>query len=242
MTTATEQLIEKIRKLRAKSEDPSTTQAESEAFAAKVADLLAQHQLTMADIADDTPEFVEEVFDDGYANPWRRSVFFAAARLYGSCPVNTTQWYTDRRGRQRDRLAFLAVGRPHTVAVTLEMTDYLFRTVVRLAQAHARENPDPYQSRRSVQLAFERGCGEALARRLNDLRWRQESVSGCRDPHALAIRSEQKQAEDYAFEHVIDGKIQSGANRGGSAAGAAAAEGISLAPQIRTGSGPRLLS
>lgn len=157
MDTSREDLMRKLRALKAKA-DGTDNEHERDAFATKFAELLIQHNLTEADVRASKPEDTEDIADYSwqlkYLDPWRQAIIGAAARLY-FCAWYMSVWYD----RGRERPAILLVGRPHNVAVCKEIAGWLMDWTVR----HGKE----YSSVRREYLAFERGCGETIAYRLN---------------------------------------------------------------------------
>lgn len=230
-----ESIIEKIRKLRAVAERGKLGEAESALFAAKVAELLQEHGLSMSDIAEvDREDHVEdENFEMMYADPWRMSLFRSAEKLY-FCYSFATEFLVQgklRKGR-------VIVGRPHNVATLRETYQYLEETTLRLARDYARDNVGSYDSARACRIGFERGCGVRLAERLRDLYVQQSSSSA--PPTATGgnlpalYATELALAKNFAHEKY---QLSSGRGRGSSInahglSGMRAADGVSLSAQV----------
>jgi hypothetical protein len=266
MTDRTDALIDKIRKLRAKAEDSSVTEAEASAYATKVAELLAQHGLDEAALEmPEQSDVAEEQLDDKYmTDPWRRAICLSAARLY-FCSGYTYQSYTrhdparhppernyeglllaaDRRSFVT-QFAFRFVGRRHNAVIAKEMSTYLIATTCRLALAFRRE----YSASRAEYLDFARGCAARLSERLDALYWQQRRAAA---PRHAANGNPGNLPALYADEETliakwIEANLALKAMRGGgiseggwgSDAGRRAADTVSLSAQV-AGSSTRML-
>lgn len=237
--TATDALLAKIRKLRAKAEDPSVTEAEATLFAAKVAALLAEHGLSEAalHLPDEDP-ITNHRWDVRFSDPWRRTICRCAARLY-FCGLFVHSWHeknpkhaTDPRApmfKFYNGLTFVA--RAHNATVAREMSDYLIRTTLRLGYA--------YSETRAEQLAFMRGCGERLGQRLYYLWDEQTRAAKQRGPSGNPQNLPALYADEEALYRAAMEKEDlrpfgrgSDLNSEHADAGAAAADGVSLAPQV----------
>jgi len=154
--------------LLAKARDSGVTEAEAAAFASRAARMLAEHNLSEADLRKTRPDqIVRHPYEPRYADPWRRSIVFGAARLYGVRAVNTEKSYTAKSrktGREKlmHRRSFVFVGPEGSCVVASLMCDYFIETVVKMASTYRRD----FETTRAQQLAYERGCGEGLANRL----------------------------------------------------------------------------
>lgn len=162
--TSNETIIERIRKLNAKANDKSVTEAEAALYAQKVAELLQQHNLSESslDVKEDDQDVTEDRFENSWTNnPWTHEIANYVAQLY------FCDFYYIRHG-QRCKIVF--VGKPHNIEVAKSMTDYLIKTVTRLALAYA-QSPiakadfdwTPVRARNG----FQRGAARRLAQRLN---------------------------------------------------------------------------
>jgi hypothetical protein len=234
MSTATEALIDKIRKLRAKADDPSTTEAEASLFAAKVAELLAQHGLSESHLEVDDPDksaVVSEVwFGDYLTEAWRRAICNSAARLY-FC-VGYSQ---DVGGVGKKKRNHVFVGKPHNVAVARDMSDYLIQTTLRLGRTYRQAGRT-----RTEHINFMKGCGVRLAERLNELYKAQTASAPQRatngNPSNLPAlyADEATLVAEYLKAHTklrdMRGHIQVYTN--GAAAGRAAGNTVSLSAQV----------
>jgi len=160
-------VIDKIRKLLAMAEG-NENEAEAALFAEKAAAMLAAHNLSMADVAEEEKgDISESEWHTMYLDPWRRRIIRSAAMLY-FCDIFLRKWYDKEGHRMRDGVVI--VGRPHNVFIAKEMADYLINTTMRLAISYSKETESQVRTQRGMRLAFERGCGERLAVRLNEMR------------------------------------------------------------------------
>jgi Protein of unknown function (DUF2786) len=148
-------LLDKIRKLKAKADDPSTTEAESLAFAAKVAELLAQHGLEEAQLKVEDQEEVghEDYVANWNASPARRVLVIAICKLYFVKPLVRSQ-----KGKP-----WVLIGRKHNIVMVKEMSEYLIKTTLRLSNAYGKTTPG------ANVIDFRRGCFKRLSERLVDL-------------------------------------------------------------------------
>jgi hypothetical protein len=147
-------LARKIRALMAKANDPSVGEHEAAAFMAKVQELLVKNGLSMGDVKRDEETEVADVgksnFGDEWKSPSRKNLLRAVCRYY-MCEAIAP----GRKG-----MGWTIVGRPHNVAVAVEMTEYLIKTTVRLSGKYGRENPGVNV------IDFRKGCMARLAERL----------------------------------------------------------------------------
>lgn len=233
-------LIDKIRALKAKAEK-TDNEHEAAAFAAKVQELLTKHNLHISDVEidDEEQEDMERVtYDPRYTDPWRRVLCGATARLY-MCDIYMDYMWDDKK--QKTKTVVVFVGRPHNIVVAQEMFEYLVATTLRLAREYGRGD-------RKAQLGFERGCGLRLADRMEALRAEQTRGTPKRDvagnPGNLpALYMDEAEQIAKIFEGL---GLKTKSNRtklnGHSAAGAEAAEGVSLNTQVGGRSATRLLT
>lgn len=166
-------LIDKIRKLRRKSEG-TNNEAEAAIFAAKVQELLAQHGLeesVLVDEGEKSEEVGHETMKTKSTSVWRARLLHQCAMLY-MCRVVVNH---------RNRSQFWIFGKPHNVAVFKEMSEYLMDATTRLSKQYVRTDPlvlaeiaAGLRSAASVALEFRKGCGVRLAQRCAELRQKAE--------------------------------------------------------------------
>lgn len=228
MGTHTESpLVAKIRKLMAKANDPSVTEAEASAFAAKVQQMLLENGLALGDIKSASPdEQREQVGEEQHSfkrwnSPHRRGLLDAVCAYY-MCSV----LYWRKTGILK------IIGKPQNVAVAASMTDYLIETVVRMSTRYGRENPG------SNIIDFRRGAMLRLRERLDAARraMKEEAnraKSNTGNLPVLFVNESALVAEytknKYKVRTVKARPIKHGSD---ARAGRAAAEGISLHPQV----------
>ena len=163
--TASTPIEIKIAALLAKA-NSTTSEAEAYAFSAKAAELLQKHNLEMSDIerasaqasAGTSDPIVEVRQDWAYADPWRISIARDVAALFFCKSYRSAHLHTTKSGKVEYRVTFVFVGKARNASAAALTSDYLISTTLRLGRG--------YSSHRSQQLAFMRGCGEGLARRL----------------------------------------------------------------------------
>lgn len=242
MADSEEVFVEKLRKMKRMTEDASLTEEEVALWAEKLAKLLAERGLSMMDIEekDRKDHVVDELVQMMYSDPWRVALFSAVAKLY-FCYMFRDQWYDERAGRYRACVTL--VGRPHNVAVARETYDYLEKTTLRLAVEYSKSEDVENDIRlggtttRAARLGFERGCGERLGNRILILYHQQSTkapVSGEKNTLPMLYRSEIQLASDHAHQKFSLKKTKrrsSDINDHGDA-GASAAEGVGLSPQV----------
>lgn len=241
--------LEKLRKLNAKANDPSIGEAEAALYAQKVAELLAERNLTEAAL--EVQPQLEEVKEDSLKNtwlinPWARDIAHAAAALY----------FCDIFWRQHGQVITLFfVGKAHNVEVAKSMSDYLIKTVTRLALAYAQSPEamkDPYWSPVKARNGFQRGAARRLQQRLVALKFQQASSE---PPKTLAngnpgnlpalYASEHQQVEVYMKKEHPNLRVSKGRGSDSSgdhaARGKAAADRISLSAQIGSSASARMI-
>lgn len=160
-------MIEKIRKVLALSSSPN--EAEAMAAASKAQAMLAEYNLTMADVAEkEQNESMDFIQDDETVTdsvPWRRGIASQIAKLY-FC----TYYYVFRKDAalrscgyiRRDTHYF--VGLPHNVYVAKMMFKYLGDTVERLAAEGTKQYKPSERSK--YQTSFKWACSGRLQARI----------------------------------------------------------------------------
>lgn len=246
--TSNESAINLINKLLAKANDLATTEEEAAAFASKAAELLARHNLDIADLQGSNPasDFARAASDFKYISPlWRELAAQVAGYYFCKCVI-TSRW-DEKKGRAggiREQFEFF--GREHNVQVAVSMFSYLTKTIIRMMQRYSKD--------RKEQLQFERGCCRGMSNRLYQLRKAAStansdgsgnSVSGVAGLPAL-YENESVLVKNYV-DQVLGAlkKVGRGAtvyNNAAVMAGSAAAQNISLNTQVDSGNkGPLLL-
>lgn len=228
-------LARKIRALMAKANDPSVTEAEAASYAAKVQELLVKNGLAMSDVKKDDEtergDIGASTHKDAWKSPARKTLLRAVCRFYMCEAV-----YLKSK-------VWTIVGRPHNVAVAIEMTSYLIQTTVRLSNAYGRANIG------SNIIDFRRGCMARLAERLVEMRRAQERQTPEYRPdgnpgNLPALFVSERKMVLHAAERAIPGftfvKARSLKQGLDAACGREAANGVSLQTQVGGGGGGRL--
>jgi uncharacterized protein DUF2786 len=230
------QLLDKIRKLKAKADDPSTTEAESLAFTTKVSEMLAEYGLEEAQLAPEQQDGIQhdEHFTNWNNSPHRRTLVSALCTLYMVNPL------VNARAKR-----WTLIGRKHNIIMVKEMADYLIKTVTRLSNRYGRENPG------ANIIDFRRGCYKRLSERVLEL-YREQSkaepvFTPSKNPGNLPAlyQNELQLNRQYLKEHWPSaGTMRTGrtARMGVDAlAGRAAGDSISLQQQVGGGRSNHLL-
>lgn len=244
--TKSDALLRRIRALRAKADDSSVTEAEASLYAAKVSELLQQHNLSESTLEtpDEDQEQVEaDTWEMEYGgDPWRRTVCNTVAHLY-FCKGYSS--HTGKKGKHAR--SFVFVGKPHNTVVAKEMAYYLISTTVRLAKAWRKAHPE-YPG--SEWRHFLRACGTRIAERVWKLYKDQTAAAQARSTSGNPANLPAL----YADEHtLVDNFLQSIKlrdlpgqrlyDRAGTHAGRRAGDTVSLSIQIAgSRAGSRLLS
>lgn len=188
MTPETAALLDTIAKLKAKAEG-TNNEAEAALFAAKVAELLAKHNLDEAmlrsrDAEREQGPLGKHPFGQRVPDAWRERILIGVAKLY-QCQ---TMFY--RKGKAVDQWSWQIVGREHNAIVAKAMAEYLFATVKRMAREYSpisREQKD-----------YRKGAGDRLYSRLYAMAEAQrEPASSSGDGTALMVITEDKAISDY---------------------------------------------
>lgn len=195
MSTETDILLDRIAKLQAKA-NGTTNQAEAELFAAKVAELLAKHNLDEAmlrarDADREQGPIGKHPFGKRVPDAWRERIMSGVARLYFCRILITT-----RNGRA-DPHSWTFVGREHNAVVAKAMAEYLFATVKRMAREYS-----PYKAEQSN---FRKGAGDRLYNRLYEMAeaQRAEQPGGVNNGMALMVVTEDQALADYLGDVTV---------------------------------------
>lgn len=173
MTQATDKIIDRIKKLLALA--ASANENEASAAAMKAAELLAEHNLSEADLGTvDNEDMIldGELLSD--SRPWRRALAGEVARLY-FCDY-FYGWVKETRPSRKcgykryDRHSF--AGRKHNVLIAKTIFMYLCDTIDRLAVAAA--NKHGTRGRGAFMGSFRHACADRLSERIRD-KWYEAS-------------------------------------------------------------------
>ena len=158
-----DKMIERIRKLLALSESPNENEAMMAAHKANA--LLAEYNLTHADIEANEQSFLMDSDIETDSRPWRLTLASNVARLY-FCDYFFSFVYrdADRKCGYRRMDAHTFVGEPHNVFVAKSMFTYLCDTIDR--QAKDASKSEHVNRRHSYINAFRHGAALRLAARL----------------------------------------------------------------------------
>jgi hypothetical protein len=158
-------IINKIKKLLAMSEENGASENESMMASEKALELLKQHNLSLSDIKDEDQEPIEKETQVVDQNVWQRWIRHKTAELY-FCKFYTTTEYNSETYKKETIAHF--VGRESNRIVATEMCNYFIRTVKRLAEQEFKKvNLSPLAKRRAKH-AFTLGCANRLSKRLKE--------------------------------------------------------------------------
>lgn len=234
MSIETEALMDRISKLLAKAKG-TNNEHEAAIFAAKAAELLAEHNLTEAMLSarDATREqgpIGRHPFGTRVPDAWRERVVVGCAKLY-FCRI---VFGVDARDKPLPH-TWTFVGREHNAKVAAAMADYLIATVKRMAREYSpitREQRD-----------FRKGAGDRLYERLW-AKWREQNTGPATAPSGTTLPALYKAEELALAEYLGDiNKIKGRGHKYGENAwdGRAAADRISLDAQVRETRAERMI-
>lgn len=245
-------MIEKVRKLLALSQ--SSNEHEAALAAEKAQAMLAEYNLSMADVASEEKDedFIIDADDVTESVPWRRTLAASVAKLY-FCDYFFTHRYDPTVSRscgyiRKDIHSF--VGAPHNITIAKMMFQYLSQTVERLAdEGSLRYTPGergPYKT--SFKMACTRRLGTRIFERIQAARAGQiKTESGTTLP-ALASLYDRTKQQLTAFLDKEVGNLKSSKDRskqthqGGIIDGRKAGDSISLDQQITGKAGGHLIA
>lgn len=130
LTHKEKRLIRKVQKLLSLGQDKAATQGEAEAAIARVHEILAQHNLDMAQVEAATEEAAgaaDWFLLDEKTDRWRHYIYDATATLY-FCRYMAT-------GEENGFVGRALFGRPGNIETTVVMVDYFLTTLEQLAHA-----------------------------------------------------------------------------------------------------------
>jgi len=160
-----ESILKRIQKLLKMSIENGASENEAMLAADKAQKLLQEHNLSIADIKDDSqaePMDSEDVEVD--RDLWKGYIRNATAKLY-FCTTYTTM-KLDKHYRKVKVITF--VGRKSNRLVATEMCKYFINTIDRLAIEEFKEVPGSRASINKMSHAFKQGAASRLAGRLRE--------------------------------------------------------------------------
>ena len=165
MTEEKESILNRIQKLLKMSIENGASENEAMLAADKAQKLLQEHNLSIADIKDDSqaePMDSEDVEVD--RDLWKGYIRNATAKLY-FCKTYTTMKYDSHYKRVK---VITFVGRKSNRMVATEMCKYFINTVDRLAAEEFKEVPGSRATINRMAHAFKQGAASKLSSRLNE--------------------------------------------------------------------------
>lgn len=243
-----DKVIDKVRKLMGMA--TSANEAEAAAFAEKAQALLAEHNLSMSEIAasekPDDGDFEMDSDLETDSRPWRRSLATMTAKMF-FCQYFYTHKYIPTKTRKcgyvrKDIHTF--VGAPHNIVVAKLMYQYLTATIVRLSDEGAKKY-EPKQ-RTAFRTSFQHSCADRLAQRIaNRIAAAKKGqvvseTTGTNLPALLSLYDQSEKSVNAFMEKELGRALSVGGRTGkitsqeGAAAGRAAGDKIGLDDQIAT--------
>lgn len=243
-------IVDRLRKLLELSK--SDNAHEAAAAAAAAAELMLEHKIAEAELADDPDDVVEKVVDrtvgrDGRVVEWRRVLVRGLASAFGG-----DHYYYS--GSQYGPKARYQVIVPESAVSTIEyMFSYLDKEVKRLADLAWVAKLDEWGgidlvTARSWKSAFRLGCAREIAQRLSrQYRETRTKTQTAGKSNALMVLDKQKQAVDV-YKKRLKLSTGAGSSAGGGGgmgaynAGRQAGKGVGLGGgRGRLGAGARQL-
>jgi hypothetical protein len=163
MTEEKESVLKRIQKLLKMSTENGASENEAMLAADKAQKLLQEHNLSIADIKDDSqvePMESEDVEVD--RDLWKGYIRNATAKLYFCSTYSTMK--LDTHYKRVKVITF--VGRKSNRMVATEMCKYFINTVERLADEEFREVPGSRAAINKMAHAFKQGAASKLSSRL----------------------------------------------------------------------------
>ena len=165
MTEEKESILNRIQKLLKMSIENGASENEAMLAADKAQKLLQEHNLSIADIKDDSqaePMDSEDVEVD--RDLWKGYIRNATAKLYFCTTYSTMK--LDKHYKKVKVITF--VGRKSNRMVATEMCKYFINTVDRLADEEFREVPGSRAAINKMAHAFKQGAASKLSGRLRE--------------------------------------------------------------------------
>lgn len=134
-------LIERIKKLLRLAKDKGATEAEAQTAMEKVQEILAEHNLSMAQVEEHTSETDDRVQGHkgkttGKNNKWESHIFFAASDL-NFCFYYTNVLRSVSTGSV-EKLQHVVIGKPVNVLAAELLAEYLVETVNRMSTEYGK--------------------------------------------------------------------------------------------------------
>ncbi len=243
MSESPDKVVERIRKLLAMSK--SANENEAGVAAAKAATLLAEYNLTIADVVgkgehgfkiDDAPLYSD-------SRPWRRKLAPDVARTY-FCDYVYSFYKKPMESRKAGYKRFDVhqfVGAPHNIMVAKSMFQYLCDTIDRLVLEASQSVAA--RGRVSFATSFRHGCADRISERLAMKYWdmkEPKAIAGGNKLPAL-IDQTKSQLDDFMKQaipdlQVLDPQDAKLYSLEGAHAGRLAGDSVGLEQQLESGS------
>lgn len=195
-----DKILRKIEKLNAKAQGAST-EAEADAFATKVQELLDKYNLEMRDLEQTHVDF--EITEEHYLEApdfpmWKQWVAMATAELY-FCKLMITSSSSLHDNRLKRKVKLIFVGKEHNAKIAKSMTEYFFNTIYHMAQ---KAYPGEKHRRH-----FAHGCGARLTKRIQEKADKRKNTNAKNsDNLPIIVNQEQALINDYLENKGIETK------------------------------------
>jgi hypothetical protein len=209
MTEANDRVLERVRKLLAKAEHPSTPPAEAEAMSEKAAELMARYAIDRA---------VLERAEGGAHRPQRKALEVLApyATPKSVLLANVASAYRVRTVIGRDQ----AAGRTCTLvgfASDLAVVELLFTSLLLQASAAMVLASEGHPRVRAFRHAFLLGYAQSVGQRVRAAQQRTEQAASASGSSAALVLADRRQEVDRAVAEMFPrlGSVRLSASSGG---------------------------
>jgi hypothetical protein len=197
--TTDKSIVEKIRKLLALADSNRNSHTHEREVAMQTAlDLLAKHNLSMAQVNNSTLDIQpEEITANFKLEPWIRSILSASCRLY----YTTYYMRSERNWNGRIERSPVFVGTTENIAVTIDMAAWLIDSI---RQESNRAHKDPYERR-----SFRLGAAWRILDRANEIMETEKQAAATTSGTSLMIirnRFERANQEHLATKNLSEFK------------------------------------
>lgn len=234
-----EKIIDKIRKLLALSASPNENEA---ALAAEKAQaMLAEYNLHISEVeafgGQKLDKFVMDSELQTKSRPWQRTVCHGVAQMY-FCSYFYSGQYKATGTKYVKMDAHTFVGTEANVVIARMMSDYLIKTVQRLAVQGMKDQSDPAAYRTSFRNACVRRLYTRMMKRIEEAKRGEVKTDSGKNLPALLSMYEDAKAKQAAYIEAEVGKLKEKASRmktsdvRGMLDGAAAGDRIGLDQQV----------
>ena len=233
-TPEIDRVLDRVKKLLTLGNDPAAAEGERDNALRMAVATLAKHNLSIADAesrGQQTNDPRDQFAKEYYCWPWMRSVGFSIAELF------LCKFFFSRS--RKNYVKYYFIGRTSNIGTSVEMTDYVIKSIQKEAAAHRAKGGD--------HLSFCKGAAVRITERCREIRAEEErrSAAAAVPGTALVLASVYKTELSANAEYLRDTmkiKLKTSVTRERNArstdwyAGRAAGDKISLNRQLGGGS------